>query len=102
MDDDIDEMERLDALAYVTAEHDLAINDSAIEASLVFRQVFGRISHSVWAVTTQLGRRYWVVTNPTASYDMERVDCWQAVYMHVGMNVVLALEGSSSCPYAES
>ena len=53
----------------------------------------------VWRVNTTSGATYWVISNPTGSYDATHLDASQALYMHVGINVVLFEQMGPPNPY---
>jgi hypothetical protein len=57
------------------------------------------IQHDVWKVATARGRSYWVVTQPTGSYDAERYDENEVLHMHIGRNVIVSIRDTGSSPY---
>jgi hypothetical protein len=92
---DGDNTDRDYVMSYVDIEEDDGV-DRAIDAEHVLRRSVGRVEHDLWKVTTTRGRAYWVVTNPTGSYDAARFDQNEALYLHVGLNVVLSTRDGSN------
>ena len=62
--------------------------------------VFG-LEHPSWRVTTQQGNTWWVIDNPARGcYDgVQFPHIVEAMYQHVGMNVILAESEGAPCPY---
>jgi hypothetical protein len=90
--------DRAYVMSYVSVEEDDGI-DRPIDAERILREQVGRVQHDVWRVTTAEGRAYWVVTNPTGSYDASRYDKNDALHIHVGLNVILTTRDGRRSPY---
>jgi hypothetical protein len=95
-DDDLDDREYV--MSYVNVEEDDGV-DRAIDAERVLQQTVGRVHHDVWRVSMAQGRTYWVVTNPTGSYDASTLDKNEALYIHIGLNVILSTRRGGSSSY---
>jgi hypothetical protein len=85
-------------MSYVNVDEDDGV-DRAVDAERVLPRTVGRVQHDVWRVTTAQGRTYWVVTNPTGSHDASKYDENEALYMHIGLNVLLTTRDRGSSPY---